>query len=61
MKPIGAALAVALPFANPVLAEGFTVSPPIDCDLTSDCYIQQYVDSDPSPNASDFTLSLIHI
>tara|TARA_R110000787_G_scaffold11420_5_gene37842 strand:+ start:2193 stop:3161 length:969 start_codon:yes stop_codon:yes gene_type:complete len=57
MKPIGAALAVALPFANPVLAEGFTVSPPIDCDLTSDCYIQQYVDSDPSPNASDFTCS----
>ena len=57
MKLIGAALAVALPFANSVLAEGFSVSSPIDCDLVSDCYIQQYVDSDPSPQASDFACS----
>lgn len=30
------------------------LSLPIDCELGQDCYIQQYVDHDPSPGASDF-------
>ena len=59
MKLTGAVFAVALPFASPALAEGFLLSPPIDCDLTTDCYIQQFVDSDPTPAASDFTCSTL--
>jgi hypothetical protein len=59
MKLTGAAFVLALPFASPALAEDFLLSPPIDCDLTSDCYIQQYVDTDPSPAASDFTCSTL--
>lgn len=59
MKLIGAAFALALPFASPVLAEGFLISSPIDCDLNTDCYIQQFVDIDPSPAASDFTCSTL--
>ena len=57
MKLTGAALSLALASASPALAEAFLLSSPIDCDLASDCYIQQYVDSDPSPVASDFTCS----
>jgi hypothetical protein len=59
MKLNGAVFILALPFASPALAEGFSISSPIDCDLTSDCYIQQFVDSDPSPAASDFTCSTL--
>ncbi len=59
MKRLGAACILALPFASPVLAEGFLISPPIDCDLSSTCYIQQYVDSDPTTGASDFTCSTL--
>jgi hypothetical protein len=32
-----------------------SLTPPIACDLSSDCYIQQYVDHDPGPDAQDFT------
>ncbi|MGH1465970.1 MAG: M23 family metallopeptidase [Cognatishimia sp.] len=28
---------------------------PVDCTLGSDCFIQNYVDTDPSPGTSDFT------
>ena len=59
MKRTGTALCLALAFASPALAEAFLLSSPIDCDLTADCYIQQYVDSDPSPKASDFTCSTL--
>lgn len=59
MKLAGAAFVLALPFASPALAEGLLLSPPIDCDLTSDCFIQQYVDTDPSTTASDFTCSTL--
>ena len=55
MIPRSAVFALALPFASPVLAEGFLISPPLECDLEKDCYIQQYVDSDPSSDAMDFT------
>ena len=43
-----------LPFAGPVLAEGFSLSLPLDCDLGSTCRIQQYVDRDPGPGAQDY-------
>lgn len=41
-------------FAVPATAEDFSLASPIDCDLTGPCYIQQYVDHDPSAKASDF-------
>ncbi|WP_339762760.1 M23 family metallopeptidase [uncultured Sulfitobacter sp.] len=59
MRLTGAALSLALAFASPALAEAFLLSSAIDCDLASDCYIQQYVDSDPSPATSDFTCSTL--
>lgn len=53
-----AVLALLLPFASPVLAEGFLLHPPIDCDLTGDgCYIQQYMDRDPGPGVTDYQCS----
>ncbi|WP_299705619.1 M23 family metallopeptidase [uncultured Tateyamaria sp.] len=32
---------------------------PIDCDLGTECFIQQYVDHDPSPEAMDFRCSTL--
>jgi hypothetical protein len=43
--------------AVPATAGDFSLSSPIDCDLTGPCHIQQYVDHDPSGSASDFTCS----
>lgn len=43
--------------AAPVAAGDLSLSSPIDCDLNGPCYIQQYVDHDPSEKASDFTCS----
>tara|TARA_R110002094_G_scaffold45932_5_gene57816 strand:- start:39 stop:1010 length:972 start_codon:yes stop_codon:yes gene_type:complete len=51
-----AVLALILPFASPVLAEGFLLQPPIDCDLSGEgCYIQQYMDRDPGPGVTDYS------
>jgi hypothetical protein len=50
-----AVLALIIPFAGPALAEGILLYSPIDCDLTSDgCYIQQYMDLDPSAGVTDY-------
>jgi len=49
-----AALALLFPFAGHALAEGFLLQPPIDCDLNTTCYIQQYMDHDPSNGFSDY-------
>ncbi len=51
-----ACLAAALfPFAaSQLAAKDIVLSPPITCDASSDCYIQQYVDHDPSNEASDY-------
>lgn len=46
-----------LSLAVPATAGDFTLTSPIDCDLEGPCYIQQYVDHDPSVAASDFTCS----
>ena len=42
-------------FAAPVAAKDPLLSLPIDCNLGKTCFIQNYVDSDPSPAASDHT------
>ncbi len=52
-----AILALTLPFAGPALAEGFLLRSPIDCDLNSECYIQQYTDTDPTSGFSDYHCS----
>jgi hypothetical protein len=44
-----------LSLAVPATAGELSLISPIDCDLTGPCYIQQYVDHDPSDAASDFT------
>lgn len=47
--------AALLPFAaSPLAAKNILLSPPIICDAKTDCYIQQYVDHDPSDAASDY-------
>lgn len=43
--------------AQPALAAPPTLSLPIDCVLGESCYIQNYVDRDPSRKAADFTCS----
>lgn len=48
-------LLMMLTSALPASAEVFSLVPPIDCTLGQDCFIQQYMDHDPGPDASDFT------
>lgn len=43
--------------AVPVTAGEFSLISPIACDLTGPCYVQQYVDHDPTGAASNFTCS----
>jgi hypothetical protein len=50
-----ASLLVLIASALPVSAEVFRLGLPIDCDPGETCFIQQYVDHDPGPAASDFT------
>lgn len=45
--------------ALPASAEVFFLVPPIDCTLGQDCFIQQYMDHDPGPDATDFTCSTL--
>lgn len=40
--------------ALPAAAKDIILRQPIDCTLGKNCYIQQYVDHDPSKNASDY-------
>lgn len=42
-------------FAAPLAAKGPLFSLPIDCDLGETCFIQNYVDTDPGPDARDYT------
>lgn len=39
----------------PAPANGFSLDVPITCTLGQDCFIQQFVDIDPGPDALDFT------
>jgi hypothetical protein len=54
MRPLLVAFAT-ISFAAPVAAKDPLFSLPIDCDLGETCFIQNYVDSDPGPEASDHT------
>lgn len=49
-----ALLVLTFPFASSALAEGFLLQSPIDCDLNNTCYIQQYMDRDPSAGFRDY-------
>lgn len=40
--------------AMPVMAQDFSLAQPIDCTLGDTCYIQNYVDTDPTGAAADF-------
>lgn len=40
--------------AMPAMAQDLSLSLPLDCDLGDTCYIQNYVDHDPTDVASDF-------
>jgi len=52
---IRAALAALIGSASLAAAEPFVLAFPVDCTLGESCYIQQYVDHDPGPEAQDFT------
>jgi len=41
--------------ATPAVARGPLFDLPIDCTLGEDCYIQHFVDNDPSPQIRDFS------
>ncbi|MFU8865412.1 MAG: M23 family metallopeptidase [Rhodobacterales bacterium] len=45
--------------ALPASAEVFRLIQPIDCTLGQDCFIQQFVDHDPGPDAMDFTCNAL--
>ncbi|WP_299772794.1 M23 family metallopeptidase [uncultured Tateyamaria sp.] len=45
--------------ATPLAAREISLNLPIDCDLGTECFIQQYVDHDPSPEAMDFRCSTL--
>ena len=49
------ALIATMTLAAPVAAGDFRLQFPVDCTLGEDCPIQQFVDHDPSPEATDFT------
>ncbi|MDA9208053.1 peptidoglycan DD-metalloendopeptidase family protein [Octadecabacter sp.] len=40
--------------AMPAMAQDFSLAQPIDCTLGETCYIQNYVDTDPTEHAIDF-------
>lgn len=50
-----AALIATVSLAAPVAASDFRLQFPLDCTLGEDCHIQQFVDHDPGPGATDFT------
>jgi len=48
-------IALLLSSAAPAVAEDFSLSWPVECTLGDTCFIQHYVDDDPSGAASDYT------
>jgi murein DD-endopeptidase MepM/ murein hydrolase activator NlpD len=60
LHPRTIAFAVSLTFLTPnaALAQGAPPVPfvlPLDCEIGRTCFVQNYVDVDPSPSAKDFT------
>jgi Peptidase family M23 len=52
MRPALIGLFISL--AAPVAASEFVLTLPIDCELGQSCYVQHYVDRDPTPTIQDF-------
>ena len=50
---------ILMSLAAPAVARDILLGLPIDCDLDEVCYIQQFVDHDPSANASDFGCGML--
>ncbi|MBU2934753.1 M23 family metallopeptidase [Pacificibacter marinus] len=46
---------ISMSLASPVLAGDISLGLPIDCVIGDSCYIQNYVDADPSDAMADFT------
>lgn len=46
---------ISMSLASPVLAGDISLGLPIDCTIGDSCYIQNYVDADPSDAMADFT------
>lgn len=57
MRATLVAAAFATLAAGPLAARDIILNPPIDCDLGTDCFVQQYVDHDPSGKSMDFRCS----
>ena len=51
----GIALSILGLSASTAMAQDLRLAMPIDCVLGDTCYIQQFVDTDPGPEARDFT------
>jgi hypothetical protein len=51
---MGRLWAMLLAHATPTVAGAFQLALPLDCVLGESCYIQQFVDHDPGPGATDF-------
>jgi len=47
-------LALSLTLAPPVVASDFLLDQPVDCALGQTCFIQNFVDRDPSPAVRDY-------
>lgn len=50
---------ILMSLAAPAVARDIVLGLPIDCDLDEVCYIQQFVDHDPSANARDFACGML--
>ena len=48
------AIAAALGFSSDVVAQSIQLGMPIACELGRTCYIQNYIDADPSASARDY-------
>lgn len=48
------ALSLVLSCAMPAMAQDFSLDMPVNCTLGDSCYIQNYVDQDPTDGARDF-------
>ncbi len=53
MKPI-CTIIVAVLVGQPLIAAEFRLSPPLDCNLNETCFIQQFVDLDPTVGSQEF-------
>ena len=51
--------ALVIACAGPALAQDISLQSPIDCDLETTCFIQQYVDHDPSSSVQDYTCAAL--